>query len=189
MTGSPDSPTDDARHDQVARTQALPRRADDTPTQTFPAQQPTVPAMIPSGTELSIPPQQAPHKKRWPKVAAIVAIIAIVAGIGGMVYSHKHSEALVNCRTAVSEFSDARKELLATSDESPMMQKLIRDVLGVDDILNAVADAATAAEGTVSDQGCATNATITQLTLVANTLNSATDSLRSSIAQINAKSS
>ncbi|MEE1296796.1 MAG: hypothetical protein UHD09_08215, partial [Bifidobacterium sp.] len=53
-----------------------------------------------------------------------------------------------------------------------------------DEVLDAVADAATAAEGTVSEQGCAANATITQLNLVANTLDSATASLKQSIAKI-----
>lgn len=145
-------------------------------------------AAPPSYAAGGAPAPQPAKRKTWPVVVAVIAAIALLAAvIGGVVYSHKHSEALTRCRTAVSEFSDARKALLATSDDSPAIQRFIRNVLGVDDILDAVAKAATAAEGTVSDEGCATNATIIQLNLVANTLNSATDSLRDSTKQIEQK--
>lgn len=145
-------------------------------------------AVPPSYAAGGMPAAQPPKRKTWPVVVAVIAVVALIgAVIGGVVYSHKHSEALTRCRTAVSEFSDARKALLATSDDSPAIQRFIRNVLGVDDILDAVAKAATAAEGTVSDQGCATNATVIQLNLVANTLNSATDSLRESTQQIEQK--
>lgn len=146
-------------------------------------------AVPPSYVAGGVPGVPQPHKrKKWPIVVAVIAAIALIgAVIGGVVYSHKHSEALARCRTAVSEFSDARKALLATSDDSPAIQRFIRNVLGVDDILDAVAKAATAAEVTVSDEGCATNATIIQLNLVADTLDSATDSLRESTKQIEQK--
>lgn len=146
----------------------------------------TAPPSYTAGGMPGVP--QPPKRKKWPIVVAVIAAVALVgAVIGGVVYSHKHSEALARCRTAVSEFSAARKALLATSDDSPAIQRFIRNVLGVDDILDAVAKAATAAEGTVSDEGCATNATVIQLNLVANTLNSATDSLRESTRQIEQK--
>lgn len=116
---------------------------------------------------------------------AIITAVAIVGGVvGGIIYKNKHDEAYARCQTAVSEFSEARKALLDTTSDSPALQKLVRNALGVDKILDAAADAASAAEGTVAQQGCAANATITQLNLVANTLNSATESLRKSTAQI-----
>lgn len=162
----------------------------DPPTQALPVV-PAPPSAPPSYAAAGgdAPRDAAPRKRRrWPIVAAIVAAVAVVGAlIGGVVYGRRHAEALAGCRTAVADFSEARKALLATSDESPAIQKLIRDVLGVDDILDAVAKAATAAEGTVSDEGCAANATIIQLDLVANTLNSATDSLRASTKEINAQ--
>ncbi len=125
------------------------------------------------------------RRKRWPIVVAIITVVAIVGGVvGGIIYKNKHDEAYARCQTAVSEFSEARKALLDTTSDSPALQKLVRNALGVDKILDAAADAASAAEGTVAQQGCAANATITQLNLVANTLNSATESLRKSTAQI-----
>lgn len=148
----------------------------------------SAPPAPPSYAVDGAPAPQPPKRKTWPIVVSVIAVIALIgAVIGGIVYSHKHSEALARCRTAVSEFSDARKALLATSDDSPAIQRFIRNVLGVDDILDAVAKAATAAEGTVADEGCATNATIIQLNLVADTLTSATDSLRESTKQIEQK--
>jgi hypothetical protein len=165
---------------------------EDPPTQALPVHEiraSAAQAVPPSYVAGGVPGVPQPHKrKKWPIVVAVIAAIALIgAVIGGVVYSHKHSEALARCRTAVSEFSDARKALLATSDDSPAIQRFIRNVLGVDDILDAVAKAATAAEGTVSDEGCATNATIIQLNLVADTLDSATDSLRDSTKQIEQK--
>lgn len=171
---------------------AMAQFEEDPPTQALPVHEiraSAAQAVPPSYTAGGAPGVPQPHKrKKWPIVVAVIAAIALIgAVIGGVVYSHKHSEALARCRTAVSEFSDARKALLATSDDSPAIQRFIRNVLGVDDILDAVAKAATAAEGTVSDEGCATNATIIQLNLVADTLDSATDSLRESTKQIEQK--
>ncbi len=171
---------------------AMAQFEEDPPTQALPVHEiraSAAQAVPPSYVAGGVPGVPQPHKrKKWPIVVAVIAAIALIgAVIGGVVYSHKHSEALARCRTAVSEFSDARKALLATSDDSPAIQRFIRNVLGVDDILDAVAKAATAAEGTVSDEGCATNATIIQLNLVANTLDSATDSLRESTKQIEQK--
>lgn len=171
---------------------AMAQFEEDPPTQALPVHEiraSAAQAVPPSYVAGGVPGVPQPHKrKKWPIVVAVIAAIALIgAVIGGVVYSHKHSEALARCRTAVSEFSDARKALLATSDDSPAIQRFIRNVLGVDDILDAVAKASTAAEGTVSDEGCATNATIIQLNLVANTLNSATDSLRDSTKQIKQK--
>ena len=60
-------------------------------------------------------------------------------------------------------------------------------MLGVNDILDAFADAATSAEGTVDTEGCSASATITQLNLVSKTLNSATESLKDSLAKIQSK--
>ena len=52
------------------------------------------------------------------------------------------------------------------------------------ELLDAAADASSSAEQTVSAEGCAANATITQLNLVKDTVASATDSLRTSIDSI-----
>lgn len=125
------------------------------------------------------------HHKRWPIVVAIIAVIAIAAGaVGIYVYHDRHEQALAACRDAVSSFSEARKELLDTGGSSSQVQKLLREVLGVDGILDAAADASSKAEQTVGSEGCAANATITQLNLVKDTLNSATASLRESVAKI-----
>ncbi|MBW3094342.1 hypothetical protein KIH75_03035 [Bifidobacterium sp. 64T4] len=118
-------------------------------------------------------------------VVAIIAVIAIVAGaVGIYVYHDRHEQALTACRDAVSSFSEARKELLDTGSSSSQIQKLLREVLGVDGILDAAADASSEAEKTVSSEGCSAKATITQLNLVKDTLNSATASLRKSVAKI-----
>lgn len=131
------------------------------------------------------PAMPAKPRKRWPIVVGVIVALALIAGtIGGIVYANKHTQALTTCRSAVARFSQARKDLLDTTDQSPAVQQLIRKALGVDKILDAVSNAATSAEDTVENQGCAPNATITQLSLVANTLNSATDSLQQSTAQI-----
>ena len=71
--------------------------------------------------------------------------------------------------------------LLDTGGSSSQIQQLLRNMLGVSDILDAAADASSSAEQTVSAEGCAANATITQLNLVKDTVASATDSLRASI--------
>ena len=75
------------------------------------------------------------------------------AWVGGIIYKNKHDEAYARCQTAVSEFSEARKALLDTTSDSPALQKLVRNALGVDKILDAAADAASAAEGTVHSRG------------------------------------
>lgn len=137
------------------------------------------------------PPQQGEQPagpirhKRWPLVVAIIVVVVIVAGTAGfLAYRNKHDQALADCRNAVSEFTAARKELLDTGESSTQVQKLLRSVLGVDDILDAAADASSQAERTVGTEGCAANATITQLNLVKDTVSSATASLRKSIGTI-----
>jgi hypothetical protein len=123
----------------------------------------------------------------WLAVAAIVAVLVVAGAAGAYVYHAKQQEALAECRQSVAEFSSARKAILDTSDNSGELQKLIRSVLGVNDILDAFSDAATSAEGTVDTEGCSAGATITQLNLVSKTLHSATDSLKDSLAKIQAK--
>lgn len=125
-----------------------------------------------------------PHRK-WPIVTAIVVVVALIAGVcGAIVYSNKHAEALLRCRTAVSDFSDARKKLVDTTKNLSSTQQWVLDALGVNGMIDAVADAAGAAEQTISTEGCATNATITQLNLVADTVNNTTDSLNKSVSEI-----
>ena len=124
-------------------------------------------------------------RRRWPIVTAIVVVVALIAGVcGAIVYSNKHAEALLRCRTAVSDFSDARKKLVDTTKNLSAVQQWVLDTLGVDGMIDAVADAAGAAEQTVSTEGCAANATITQLNLVADTVSNTTDSLNKSGAEI-----
>ena len=91
------------------------------------------------------------------------------------------------CRQSLAEFSSARKAVLDTSENGSELQKLIRGALGVNDIIDAFADAATSAENTVDTEGCKAEATITQLNLVAKTLDSATDSLNASLKSIQEK--
>lgn len=123
--------------------------------------------------------------RKWPIVTAVVVVVALIAGVcGAIVYSNKHSEALVRCRAAVSDFSAARKKLVDTTKNLSSTQQWVLDALGVNGMIDAVADAAGAAEQTISTEGCATNATITQLNLVADTVNSTTDSLNKSVSEI-----
>ncbi|WP_288541023.1 hypothetical protein [uncultured Bifidobacterium sp.] len=117
-------------------------------------------------------------------ILGVVVVLAMLGAAGVYVYHAKQQEALASCRQSVAEFSAARKAILDTSDNSSELQKVLRDVLGVDDILDAFADAATSAEGTVDVEGCKANATITQLNLVSKTLDSATDSLNGSLKTI-----
>lgn len=165
----------------------------DMPTTQIPMQQGYAPPsyQAPSYQQANYQPESGDggkRRRRWPVVVAIITVVAIVGGVvGGIIYKNKHDEAYARCQTAVSEFSEARKALLDTTSDSPALQKLVRNALGVDKILDAAADAASAAEGTVAQQGCAANATIIQLNLVANTLNSATESLRKSTAQDRAR--
>ena len=100
------------------------------------------------------------------------------------VYHNKRQEALDTCRQSLAEFSSARKAVLDTSENGSELQKLIRGALGVNDIIDAFADAATSAENTVDTEGCKADATITQLNLVSKTLDSATDSLNGSLKTI-----
>lgn len=131
-------------------------------------------------------PAPVPAKRRhWSIIIAVIAVIAIVASlVGAYVYHSRHEQALSDCRNAVSEFTKVRKELLDTGGSSSQVQQLLRNMLGVSDILDAAADASSSAEQTVSAEGCAANATITQLNLVKDTVASATDSLRTSIDSI-----
>lgn len=128
--------------------------------------------------------QPSNPRKTWPIVLSVVVALTVACGAGVYVYHAKQQEALASCRQSVAEFSAARKAILDTSDNSSELQKVLRDVLGVDDILDAFADAATSAEGTVDVEGCKANATITQLNLVSKTLDSATDSLNGSLKTI-----
>lgn len=133
------------------------------------------------------PQQNAPapvpaERRHWSIIIAVIAVITIVASlVGAYVYHSRHEQALSDCRNAVSEFTQVRKELLDTGGSSSQIQQLLRNMLGVSDILDAAADASSSAEQTVSAEGCAANATITQLNLVKDTVASATDSLRTSI--------
>lgn len=128
-------------------------------------------------------PAPVPAKRRhWSIIIAVIAVMTIVASwVGAYVYHSRHEQALSDCRNAVSEFTEVRKELLDTGGSSSQIQQLLRNMLGVSDILDAAADASSSAEQTVSAEGCAANATITQLNLVKDTVASATDSLRTSI--------
>ena len=133
------------------------------------------------------PQQNAPapvpaKRRRWSIIIAVIAGITNVASlVGAYVYHSRHEQALSDCRNAVSEFTKVRKELLDTGGSSSQIQQLLRNMLGVSDILDAAADASSSAEQTISAEGCAANATITQLNLVKDTVASATDSLRTSI--------
>ena len=133
------------------------------------------------------PQQNAPapvpaKRRRWSIIIAVIAVITIVASlVGAYVYHSRHEQALSDCRNAVSEFTKVRKELLDTGGSSSQIQQLLSNKLGVSDILDAAADASSSAERTVGAEGCAANATITQLNLVKDTVASATDSLRASI--------
>lgn len=129
-----------------------------------------------------------PRRKRWPIVVAVVVVVALIAsGVGFFVYRDAQRTALASCRSAVTEFSKARKDLLATTEDAPEGEQLIRRILGVDKVLDAFADAMSAAEGTITNEACASNATPIQLNIVANTVRSATDSLNKSVDKINAE--
>ena len=129
----------------------------------------------------------APRRRVWPIVLAVIVALVASCGVGACVYHGKQQEALASCRQSLADFSTARKAVLDTSDNSGELQKLARDVFGVDDILDAFADAATSAENTVDVEGCNAGATITQLNLVAKTLDSAVDSLNASLKTIREK--
>lgn len=155
------------------------------PTERIVIAEETVPSYVPPAPAppAAVPPT-ARKRRRWPIVVAVLVVLAIV---GGVIYANQHTKALERCRGAVTSFSEARKALIDTTENTSGIQQFIQGALGVDDALDAVAKAMDAAEGTVSDQGCATTATIIQLNLVANTLNSATDSLNDSVAQMKEK--
>lgn len=131
--------------------------------------------------------QPSSPRKAWPIVLAVVVALIVACGAGVCVYRNKQQEALATCRQSLAEFSSARKAVLDTSENGSELQKLIRGALGVNDIIDAFADAATSAENTVDTEGCKTEATITQLNLVAKTLDSATDSLNASLKSIQEK--
>ena len=131
--------------------------------------------------------QPSSPRKAWPIVLAVVVALIVACGAGVCVYRNKQQEALATCRQSLAEFSSARKAVLDTSENGSELQKLIRGTLGVNDIIDAFADAATSAENTVDTEGCKAEATITQLNLVAKTLDSATDSLNASLKSIQEK--
>ena len=128
--------------------------------------------------------QPSNPRKTWPIVLSVVVALAVACGAGVYVYHNKRQEALDTCRQSLAEFSSARKAVLDTSENGSELQKLIRGALGVNDIIDAFADAATSAENTVDTEGCKADATITQLNLIAKTLDSATDSLNGSLKTI-----
>lgn len=125
--------------------------------------------------------QPSNPRKTWPVVLSVVVALTVACGAGVYVYHNKRQEALDTCRQSLAEFSSARKAVLDTSENGSELQKLIRGALGVNDIIDAFADAATSAENTVDTEGCKADATITQLNLIAKTLDSATDSLNNSL--------
>lgn len=131
--------------------------------------------------------QPSSPRKAWPIVLAVVVALIVACGAGVCIYRNKQQEALATCRRSLAEFSSARKAVLDTSENGSELQKLIRGALGVNDIIDAFADAATSAENTVDTEGCKAEATITQLNLVAKTLDSATDSLNASLKSIQEK--
>lgn len=131
--------------------------------------------------------QPSSPRKAWPIVLAVVVALIVACGAGVCVYRNKQQEALAACRQSLAEFSSARKAVLDTSENGSELQKLIRGALGVNDIIDAFADAATSAENTVDTEGCKAEATITQLNLVAKTLDGATDSLNASLKSIQEK--
>lgn len=140
------------------------------------------PASYSPQPQQNVPAPVPAKRRRWSIIIAVIAVITIVASwVGAYVYHSRHEQALSDCRNAVSEFTKVRKELLDTGGSSSQIQQLLRNMLGVSDILDAAADASSSAEQTVSAEGCAANATITQLNLVKDTVASATDSLRTSI--------
>ena len=131
--------------------------------------------------------QPSNPRKTWPIVLSVVVALTVACGAGVYVYHNKRQEALDTCRQSLAEFSSARKAVLDTSDNGSELHKLIRGALGVNDIIDAFADAATSAENTVDTEGCKADATITQLNLIAKTLDSATDSLNNSLKDIQEK--
>ena len=131
--------------------------------------------------------QPSNPRKTWPVVLSVVVALTVACGAGVYVYHNKRQEALDTCRQSLAEFSSARKAVLDTSENGSELQKLIRGALGVNDIIDAFADAATSAENTVDTEGCKADATITQLNLIAKTLDSATDSLNNSLKDIQEK--
>ena len=126
--------------------------------------------------------QPSSPRKAWPIVLAVVVALIVACGAGVCVYRNKQQEALATCRQSLAEFSSARKAVLDTSENGSELQKLIRGALGVNDIIDAFS-----AENTVDTEGCKAEATITQLNLVAKTLDSATDSLNASLKSIQEK--
>lgn len=131
--------------------------------------------------------QPSNPRKTWPIVFSVVVALTVACSAGAYVYHNKRQEALDTCRQSLAEFSSARKAVLDTSENGSELQKLIRGALGVNDIIDAFADAATSAENTVDTEGCKADATITQLNLIAKTLDSATDSLNNSLKDIREK--
>lgn len=85
--------------------------------------------------------QPSSPRKAWPIVLAVVVALIVACGAGVCVYRNKQQEALATCRQSLAEFSSARKAVLDTSENGSELQKLIRGALGVNDIIDAFADA------------------------------------------------
>ena len=88
--------------------------------------------------------QPSNPRKTWPIVLSVVVALTVACGAGVYVYHNKRQEALDTCRQSLAEFSSARKAVLDTSENGSELQKLIRGALGVNDIIDAFADAAPA---------------------------------------------
>ena len=120
-------------------------------------------------------------------MAIVVAVVLIAGGGGLLIYRNAQQTALANCRSAMTEFSTARKNLLDTTNNASESEQLVRRLLGVDKVMDAFADAMDAAEGTLTDKACAANAMPTQLNIAIDAIRSATDSLNKSVDEINAE--
>jgi len=161
---------------------------DDQTTQQIPVNSEIAEGVPTQTTQMTQPMPNAPHRKRWPIVMAIVVAVVLIAGGGGLlIYRNAQQTALANCRSAMTEFSTARKNLLDTTNNASESEQLVRRLLGVDKVMDAFADAMDAAEGTLTDKACAANAMPTQLNIATDTIRSATDSLNTSVDKINAE--
>lgn len=166
-------------HDQNQPTMQLPPMTEQTQPIAYVSDSGPIPPSQPPADDQRAPQPEPRHTGAI--IAAVIAVIAMLAGmVGFAVYRNRHDAALAECRDAVSSFSNARQDILDVTSQVGTAQKTIRDILGVSDLIDAFADAATSAEQAINDEGCKPTATITQLNIVAKTLNAATDSLRNS---------